>query len=173
MRKVTIVIVGVLLCVGMVSLSADEEAKISDGRLKAALELLDTMQMDTMLSKSIDSMLDIQIKQAPQMESYREIMFEFFEKYMSWSNMKDDMVQIYAEAFMEGELKEITAFYKTPTGQKVVKMMPILMNKGSELGARRVQEHMGELQMAIMAERMRLMKLENQGNVGDDDGVKQ
>lgn len=36
----------------------------------------------------------------------------------------DEVARIYATAFSEQELKEIVVFYKTPTGQKMLKMQP-------------------------------------------------
>jgi hypothetical protein len=78
-------------------------------------------------------------------------MKSFLGKYMSWPSLKDDMVKIYMTEFTEPELKELTAFYNTPLGKKTVQKMPALMAKGAEMGQKRVQEHLPELQAAIQA----------------------
>ena len=76
----------------------------------------------------------------------------FLSKYMSWASMKDDMVKIYVGEFTEPELKELAAFYQTPLGRKTVQKMPALLAKGAEMGQKRVQEHLPELQAAIQSQ---------------------
>ena len=68
---------------------------------------------------------------------------------MRWDALKPQLVAIYTEAFTEAELREITAFYKTPAGQKAVTVMPELMQKGMTMGQKAVQDHLPELQEAI------------------------
>ncbi len=96
-------------------------------------------------------MLQVQVQQNPSIARYQQDMKAFFAKYMSWASLKDDMVTIYMAEFTELELKELTAFYQTPVGKKTVQRMPALMAKGAEMGQRRVQEHLPELQAAIAA----------------------
>jgi len=124
--------------------------------LAAAHDLLKTMQSERTFGESIEVMLDLQLKQNPLIAPYRDTMFKFFTKYMSWNSMKDEMAQIYVEAFTIRELRELTAFYKTPVGTKAVLLIPQLMNKGGELGMKRVQEHMHEFQQMIAEESKRL-----------------
>ena len=128
--------------------AADEKS-----RRKAAEDLLLGMKMDKQLQHATDQMLDLQVKTNPQLAQYRGAMKKFFDKYMSWDTLKDEMIGIYAEAFTEEELNEISAFYKTPAGKKVIEKMPELMTKGMQLGARRVQMNQAELQRMIEEER--------------------
>jgi uncharacterized protein len=116
---------------------------------KAAESLLSLMNMDSVMSQSIDQMLQIQIKQNPAIGAYEQEMKNFLKKYMSWAGLKDDMVKIYMDEFSESELNELNKFYQTPLGKKTLEKMPTLLSKGAELGQRRVQEHLPELQTAI------------------------
>ncbi len=116
---------------------------------QAAEALLNLMDMDKLMSESIDQMLEMQVKQNPAIGQFKDEMKKFLSKYMSWSAMKGDMVKIYMSEFTEQELKELLAFYQTPLGKKTVAKMPKLMAKGAELGQQRVQEHLPELQKAI------------------------
>ena len=117
----------------------------------SAVALLNLMDMEKLMSQSVDQMLQMQMKQNPAIAPYEPQMKAFLNKYMSWSSMKDDLVNIYVGEFTEPELKELTAFYQTPLGKKTVQKMPLLMTKGAELSQKRMQEHMGELQAAIAA----------------------
>ena len=61
------------------------------------------------------------------------------------------MMAIYTDAFTEAKLREVNAFYKTPTGQKAITVLPGLMQKGMAIGQKTMQEHLPELQEAIQA----------------------
>lgn len=116
---------------------------------KAAEDLLKAMNMDRQFTMAIDQSLDAQIKANPQLGPYRPTLKKFFDKYMSWDSLKDELVTIYANAFTEKELHDIITFYKTPVGKKVVEKTPELMTQGMQLGVRRVQEHQVELQQML------------------------
>ncbi len=117
----------------------------------AAESLLNLMDMEKMMSSSVDQMLQMQIKQNPGLAQYETQMRAFLNKYLSWASMKDDMLNIYTSEFTEDELKQLTAFYQTPLGKKTVQKMPALMQKGAEISQKRLQEHLPELQAAIQA----------------------
>lgn len=130
--------------------AADEEA------VAEAEKLLDTMDMQEALELSMDQMLDLQTQANPGLAVFRGTIKEFLSKYMSYESLRPDMVSLYAEAFTADELRDINAFYATPTGQKTITVLPELMTRGGELGALRVQENMGELQQMIQDEALKL-----------------
>jgi hypothetical protein len=123
-------------------------------RLKAAQDLLAVNQMDKVFDRTVDQMLDVQMKMRPDIAPYRDTMRAFFTKYMGWNSLKDDFARLYAESFTEDELKAITAFYITPAGKKAVQILPQLAARGAQIGQERVQAHMGELQ-TMMDEAMK------------------
>ena len=120
-------------------------------RRKAAESLLQLMDMQSVLTESVNQMLEIQIKQNPAIAPYQQEMKDFFAKYMSWQSLKDDIVGIYAAEFTEADLTELNRFYQTPLGRKSLQKTPQLLAKSAELGQKRVQEHLPELQQAIAA----------------------
>ena len=135
-----------ILLVQPLAAHADEAA-----RRKAAESLLQLMDMQAVLTQSIDQMLDMQIKQNPMIAPYQQEMKDFFAKYMSWQSLKEDIINIYAAEFTESELAELNKFYQTPVGRKALQKTPLLLAKSAELGQKRVQEHLPELQQAIAA----------------------
>jgi uncharacterized protein len=116
---------------------------------KAAESLLSQMNMDAVLSQTIDQTLQMQIKANPAIAPYEQEMKTFLKKYMSWAGLEGDMIKLYMDAFTESELNELNKFYQTPVGKKTLQQMPVLMAKGAEIGQRRVQEHLPELQATI------------------------
>ena len=119
---------------------------------KAAEKMLTLMDMETVLRRSIDEMLKAQVAQNPGIAPFENVMRQFLMKHMSWDSLKADTIQIYMAEFTEKELEELNRFYQTEVGKKMVEKMPGLMGKGAELGAKRIQENMPELQAAIAEE---------------------
>ena len=139
-----------LLLLAIVPMSNAQDA--NSPHYKAAEQMLTLMDMPTVLKKSVDEMVAMQVQQNPSIAPYEAVMKEFLGKYMSWDSLKADMIKIYMDEFTESELGELNKFYQTPVGRKTVERMPTLMTKGAQLGGQRVQQHMPELQAAITAE---------------------
>jgi hypothetical protein len=87
-------------------------------------------------------------------------MLEFFRKYMSYKSLRPELVELYANEFSAAELKEMRTFYETPTGKKAIEKMPVLMSKGSQIGVRKVQENMPELEQMMKDETEKIEKKE-------------
>lgn len=119
---------------------------------KAAEEMFNVMNMEKQMDTAINQMVDVQVKANPQLAQVKGAMKQFMSKYLRYSAIKDDLIKIYTAEFTEAELKELTAFYRTPVGKKSIEKMPALMQKGSELGMKRVQENAAELQQMIQDE---------------------
>jgi hypothetical protein len=125
----------------------------SPGAVRAAEELLAVMEMDRLLRESAMAGLDAQIAMNPALAPYRDVMERFVTKVLTWDAMRPNVVQLYAETFTEAELRAITAFYRTPAGQKSVRAMPELMRRGAEIGDAILQAHAAELE-AMLLQRM-------------------
>jgi uncharacterized protein len=141
------------LAVVTVLVSAATSAADQKSHRKAAEDLLKVMNVDKQMQTAMDQMLDLQVKSNPQLAPFKDVMKRFFAKHMSWDSLKDDFITIYAEAFTEDELKQITTFYQTPTGKKMVEKLPELMSKGMQLGAKRVQDNQAELRQMLEDEK--------------------
>ncbi|WP_165903873.1 DUF2059 domain-containing protein [Hymenobacter gummosus] len=131
--------------------TSSSAAPVSEGQRKAAEELLTVMQMEQTTNNALDQMLTAQLTQRPELKVVEPEMRSFLTKYMSWNSLRSDMVDLYAQRFTEKELKELKKFYGSTTGQKFVGQQSSLMAAGIEIGQRRMQEHMPELQQSIEA----------------------
>jgi hypothetical protein len=65
---------------------------------------------------------------------------------LSWEKLKPAYLQLYVDAFSDGELDGIVAFYKSPAGQAMVAKTPALMQKASVVAQQRMAEAQPELQ---------------------------
>jgi hypothetical protein len=112
---------------------------------RAALELLEIVNTEKTLERSIDIALSAQLNSNPNLGPYEDVMRNFLTKYMSWSSLKEKFVELYMNEFTEEELREMISFYRTDTGRKAVEKLPILLSKGAELGRLAVEGHEDEL----------------------------
>lgn len=124
-------------------------APVPAAQRKAAEELLIAMQMEQTATRALDQMVAAQLMQRPELKTVEPEMRGFLNKYMSWAALKDDMADLYAREFTEKELKDLRKFYASTTGQKFIGRQSQLMVAGMELGQRRMQEHLPELQQSI------------------------
>lgn len=125
-------------------LAADEKSHRA-----AAEEMLKVSEMEKSFSNVIEQSIDVQIKANPQLAPLRPVMIKFMSKHLNFENLKDDLIKLHMNEFTEPELKEITAFYRTPAGKKVIQKSSTLFQKGAELGMKRVQDHSAELEQMI------------------------
>lgn len=134
------VLVAIVSTVG--SASAQD---IAASHLEAAEELLPAAGTDTIISESTKPMIRLQAEQNSDLAPFQDILRAFLSEHLSWDAIGGDLARMYAEEFSETELREISAFYRTETGQKAVRLTPLLIERAMALGQQAVAEHGGEL----------------------------
>ena len=110
-------------------------------------------QMEKKIQESVDSVVQLQIRQNPQLFTHEKTIHAFFTKYIGWAALKDDLTDMYMRRFTEKELQEINAFYITPAGQKVITALPELVQERNQLAMKRLQDNISELQKIIGAQK--------------------
>ncbi len=133
----------------------------SDAAMEAE-KLLELSGTKAAMDQMTDMLLAQQLKQNPALVPFENVMRQFFQRYLSYESVKDEYVSIYTEAFTKNELVAMNEFYSTEVGKKAVRTLPDLMQKGGEIGVRRVQDNMPELQRMIAEEAARLKKEQQQ-----------
>lgn len=147
-----ILVAGLAMAVGG-PLAAQSPAEWSSHE-RAAVELIEVTRLEEATLASVDVMMEAMVTQNPMLAQFRDVFEDFFHEYVRWDELLPEYVRIYTAAFSEAELRELAAFYHTPVGRKSIRLMPSLMQQGSELGQRQIQPHLPELQRRI-EERMR------------------
>ncbi len=126
---------------------------------QAATELLEVMNLKRTMMVGASVMADAMIQQNAVLAPYRDVLLKWAEKFMTWETFGPRIVALYTESFTESELRDMTAFYKTPTGQKALALVPELMRRGAMLGEEVGKEHAQELQQMIRERAAELEKL--------------
>ena len=115
---------------------------------------LDAMHMHDMMKQMVAAMSGPMHKMVhEQFIKNRDKLPADFETHMN--TMMDDMLQgfpwdqyieatmpVYQKHFTKGDLEALTAFYSSPTGQKVLRETPALMAESMEITMPLMQEHM-------------------------------
>ena len=128
---------------------AEKGAKRSDAEYAAAYELLEAMQVPAQLKQTLDGIVEMQMQANPQLVPYKSVFSDFFNKYMSFEALKTGYADIYLDYFSVAEIKEMTAFYKSPLGSKMASKTAEFALRGAALGQKAVQAHQRELQAAL------------------------
>lgn len=127
---------------------------------QAAAALLDSMNLNETMIATGEKLVDLEIQRNPQLSLFKDVMIKFFNKHMTGDVLYDDMAKMYMEEFTEAELNDLTAFYKTATGQKSIEKLPILTQKGAQWGQKQVRDNISELQQMIAEETKRIKELQ-------------
>ena len=103
-------------------------------------------RMEQKIDESVESVAQLQLRQNPALAAKSGQLMAFLEKYIGWDAVKADLYAMYMQTFTEDELKTINDFYITPTGQKVIVIVPQLVQERNRLAMQRLQQNIGELQ---------------------------
>jgi hypothetical protein len=104
----------------------DPALKAEVGRLLVTLHINDLMQQQMKATMpSVITMLKSNPNVTPQFAD--EFGKRFQAEILKSSDLTDMVVQAYASRFTLAEIKDLEAFYNTPTGKKMVDAQPQLM----------------------------------------------
>jgi hypothetical protein len=137
-------------------------------------ELFELMDMDSMVETMYDQMqniyaevekdVDISSEELAINQKYQEQMTNIMKKEMSWQAMKVDLKQIYLQNFTESEIAGMLIFYKSPTGQSVLRTMPVVMQESMKLGRAMAQKSLPKLQALAEREQQERQELRDNSN---------
>jgi hypothetical protein len=72
--------------------------------------------------------------------------------------MEKVSLELYDKYFSESELKDMLAFYKTPTGKKTIEVMPKLMADSMQKSTEQFMPKMMSIINEIIAEELKIKK---------------
>ena len=120
-----------------------------DDAIKAAMALLEEMNLKQVYIKAVDGLTNRLISANSKFKKVAKEIKAFYNKYIGWDAMKEDLAKLYAKYYTADELRDIANFYKTKTGQKVLKTMGKLTYEGQLLTQKRLKPHLKELQAIL------------------------
>ncbi len=103
----------------------------------AAMEQMQN-QMKAMLNQSMQQ-LQIPPEGEEIAQRYMAEMGKLISDEMQWSKIEEDVISIYTRVFTADELNQLTEFYRTPLGQKLLEKMPEVMQASVAMSQRQMQ----------------------------------
>ncbi len=120
-----------------------------DDSVKEAMNLLNEMNLKSVYENAVRNSTIRLVNANPKFKKVEGKIKAFYNKYIGWEGMKKDLAKLYAKYYTVDELKEITNFYKTKTGQKVLATMGKLAYEGQMITQNRLKPHLKELQKIL------------------------
>lgn len=115
----------------------------------ASIELLEVMGGKEQMHQLHQQFITMLARGNPGLAAHQDVIKQWAEKYLTWDEMKTGLSAVYKKHFTESEIKELLAFYKTPTGKKSIEKMPLLFREGSEVGVKQAEKYQPQLQQML------------------------
>lgn len=114
-----------------------------------AMKLLNEMNLKSVYENAVKNSTIRLVNANPKFKSVEGKIKSFYSKYIGWDGMKKDLAKLYAKYYTVSELNEITNFYKTNTGKKVLATMGKLSYDGQMITQNRLKPHLDELKKIL------------------------
>ncbi len=129
-----------LMAISVLSAQNAKPAELEKNR-RVVYELFETQklpaQMNRISQMMVKRMLDINPDLAPSAMEFSV----FFEKTVGYEALKAELADIYLKHFTPEEIRQMTAFYRTPVGRKMAQVSGDVMEESNLLREKRIQEH--------------------------------
>jgi hypothetical protein len=127
----------------------NKSAAVKADKLEPAYKLLEAMNLKSVYIGAVDGYAKRLVKANTNFKSIEGKIKDFYQKYVSWDIMKKDLAKLYSSYYNEKELNDITNFYKTDTGKKVLATMGKVAYEGQMLTQKRLKPHLNELKSLL------------------------
>jgi uncharacterized protein len=160
----------VLVCFFFASISFAQQSAADAPASKEDIEkYLDTMHardlaVSTMnaMTKQMHQMIHAQLEKQPNLPPDFEARMDKTMDDMIKEFPMDDVIQAMVPAYQrhltKGDVDALTAFYSTPTGQKVLKEMPAMTADAMQSASGVIQKMMAKMQERLRSEMAQLQK---------------
>jgi uncharacterized protein len=137
---------------------------------------LETMHARDLMKSTLDAvtqqmhqMIHDELKRQPNLpadfEARMEKMMDDMFKNFPTEDLLQAMIPAYQKHLTKGEVDALTAFYSTPTGQKILKEMPAMTAEAMQASSGVIQKMMAQAQDRVQSEIAQMQK-ENERNSG-------
>jgi uncharacterized protein len=151
----------VVIVIGLVARAAWGQSPAKESLAEELLQLMHVKENTEKSFEAVKQMLPMQMEKIRDATGQEQDaagptnqvsgMIDMIAREMSWENMKNDYIALYAETFTEDELRGMIAFYKTPVGQSWISKQPEVARRSMELGQRLMMRLMPRMQSPRIA----------------------
>lgn len=161
-----------LLALLPVSVPATETAASKREIVEEMLVLMDVDAMVDTIYTQMDQMMQgmgremgITPEDQPLFDKYSAKMTAIMRSEVSWQKMKEPIIAVYQNYFTTQELADMLAFYKSPSGQSMLKKMPEVMKASMVVSQDMMKTVIPQLQQLSqeLAEEVKAQRAAKQG----------
>jgi hypothetical protein len=158
MKRILIALSLVTLVVGNSQAQTTDETLEQLFDIMAVDETIDVVfeQMQSMVN-NISGGLILTSEEQEVYDKYQSKILALMKKELAADSMRQDLAQIYKQNFSDKELKDMLAFYQSPTGQSMLEKMPIVTQESMQASQRMMTNVMPKIN-ALTEEMRREMK---------------
>jgi uncharacterized protein len=120
-------------------------AQYTESHRSAVKQLLRIMNVEKTIIQATDIIFDNFSRNTPNFSQNEDLIRKYFSKYFTYDALEDEYVDIYCAEFTEEEIINLSEFYSTDLGKKLIIKLPVLLTKSSELGEKTVKEFLPAL----------------------------
>lgn len=117
---------------------------------QAVEELFTQIDMALSVNQTVEQLSTVLMEAVPEEAGYRDVVDAYVRKYLGWEVLKDEVADLYQQAFTEPELRELITFYNTAAGRKLLAQSPLIGQAISASVHRRLVAHSPELKQMMM-----------------------
>ncbi|MFZ6816212.1 DUF2059 domain-containing protein [Undibacterium sp. Rencai35W] len=139
-----------------------EDAKPTEESIKQLFVLTNAKSLIRSVDQQIDNLMKSSMEQALKgakpsekeqvaLDKFRAKIVVVYKEEISWEKLEPIFIKIYTDSLTQEEVDGITAFYQSPSGQAMIKKMPVI-----------IQNTMGSMQkiMVPMMEKLQVASKE-------------
>ena len=157
-----------LIASGLILLSHTVMAA-SDSHTQAAFKLLEVTSSQTLTDGMVTEMKQL-LSDIPAGESltneqqrlfqdFQASMHQLIESKLSWAKLKSEYAEIYTDSYSEDELTQLTTFYQTPLGQKLLDNAGTINAALADIPQKHLDTLMTEMQSAARTTMQKINEL--------------
>jgi hypothetical protein len=139
-----------MLLLALAGMALGQAAAPVSSHEQAARELYKLLGGEKLAESGAESMMGV-VRANPELAPYEDVFRAWYKKVLAGGDLEGEIVKIYMGAFSEDELHQLSAFYRTPIGQKALAKMPVVTKQGADVGLRLAKEHAAELHEMLAA----------------------
>lgn len=144
--KKLVMAAALLLCAAAPAAAQQEP---SPGEMQAVREFIEVTRMRDTFTRTVEMMLEAATKDEELPDGFRDVMREFMAEHFSYEILEPGFIQVYTDLFTEAELRELTAFHRTPAGQRYVELAPEMAMRTEQFTSEIMEEAMPALMRRI------------------------
>lgn len=139
------------LCLPLSSAERREQQPPSPAEERTALAFLEAKGVARLLDRNVEEMIRQQCAAAPETAAFRAVLERVYREYFGFAALKEDLVRYYLAKFSAAELEELTRFYNSPAGRRLVASELDLVPETARLMIRQSKAMLPKLQKELKA----------------------